>query len=128
MTVEEMVSGSFRVIAATVAAIDGTNIQLTDLSTKQRLVAAVTSDSTVRRVPANTDSKQLSSLVARLPRMEIAEIKPGEPVIVSFSPGEDQTRVTAIALIAGVEPMLRAAPKGRPLDIGSWDLNIFVGQ
>jgi hypothetical protein len=53
-TAEELVSGSFRTIVATVVESDPANktIQITDLTTNKRVEARITSDSTVRRLSA----------------------------------------------------------------------------
>lgn len=44
----------------------------------------------------------------RLPVMTVADIKPGDMVIVSSTTGAEPGRVTAISLVAGVEPLLQA--------------------
>ena len=53
LAAEEIVSGSFRNIAATVTAVDpGDNsIRVTDLITKQAVVVELTSDSQLRKLP-----------------------------------------------------------------------------
>ena len=50
-----------------------------------------------------------------LPPITIAELKKGDAVIVSSTTGVDPTRVTAIRLAAGVEPILnRPQPQAQP--------------
>ncbi len=74
------------------------------------------------RQPSNGD---LQGAIERLPRLSLAELKQGEAVILACTRSADPTRVTAITLIAGVEPLLTASSKGgRPLDLGSWDLDL----
>ncbi len=79
------------------------------------------------RQPSNGD---LQAALERLPHLRLADIKPGEAVILSCTSSIDPSRVTAITLLAGVEPVLRASSRGgRPLDLGSWnlDLNMNAG-
>jgi hypothetical protein len=44
----------------------------------------------------------------RLPVLNVAELKPGDMVIVSSTAGAEPGRLTAISLVAGVEPLLQA--------------------
>ena len=141
LSAEELVSGSFRNIAATVATLDveRRTIQITDLATNKRLQAQVTSDSTMRRLPAavaqmlaarTAGSRDVQSAIEALPPLSLTDLKPGDAVIVACTNSDDPSRVTAITVLAGVEPVLRSSPGGsRPLDLGSWnlDLNMNVG-
>lgn len=45
-------------------------------------------------------------IVERLPPLAIAELKPGDTIIVSSTTGDEPSRVTAIALVAGVDALL----------------------
>ena len=149
-TAEELVSGSFRNLAATVVAVDPgqSAIQITDLATNSRLLVRVSPDSTLRRLSpsaaqmlavrvsggsapaASRGPQDLLSMIETLPPLSLADLKPGEPIVISSTNNEDPSQVTAITLLAGVEPLLRASSRGgRPLDIGSWnlDLNMNVG-
>jgi hypothetical protein len=50
-----------------------------------------------------------------LPAISVAELKKGDAIIVSSTTGVDPTRVTAIRLAAGVEPILnRPQPQAQP--------------
>ncbi len=172
-TAEELVSGSFRTIAATVVESDVVKsiIFVTNLATNKRLEVKIAGDSTVRRLspqvaqmlaahnqgagpsamPAasaegdrsrtsnpdggsgrSTDQRprDLQSMIARLAPLSLAELKTGEAVIFSCTNSEDQSRVTAITLLAGVEPLLKPSSRGGlAFDLGSWnlDLNMNVG-
>lgn len=56
-----------------------------------------------------------SEMLERLPQITLAELKPGDMVIVSSTAGNDPSRLTAIALVAGVERILNAmqsSPQG----------------
>jgi hypothetical protein len=44
----------------------------------------------------------------RLPVLNVAELKPGDMVIVSSTSGAEPGRLTAISLVSGVEPLLQA--------------------
>ena len=47
----------------------------------------------------------------------------GEPVVVTGSPANDMSKLTAMSLVAGVDPILRAAPANGPDPLGgSWNL------
>lgn len=173
-TAEELVSGSFRTIAASVVELDTakSTILMTDLVTGRRLRAQITSDSAVRRLsavlaqtlaariqggrspdsssgspqenrsrpsgshsstresPEQQDGRDLQSAFEKLPALTLADLKPGEAIILSCTKSEDPSRATVITLLAGVELLLRSSSKGgRALDLGSWnlDLNMNLG-
>jgi hypothetical protein len=44
----------------------------------------------------------------RLPALSVAELKPGDMVIVSSTSGAEPGRLTAISLVSGVGPLLQA--------------------
>ncbi|HYK91081.1 MAG TPA: hypothetical protein VE398_20075 [Acidobacteriota bacterium] len=72
----------------------------------------------------------LQSALERLPHIHLADLKPGDALILSCTSSADPSHVTAITLLAGVEPILRASSKGgRTVDLGSWnlDLNMSAG-
>ncbi|MBI4454838.1 MAG: hypothetical protein HY644_02955 [Acidobacteria bacterium] len=57
----------------------------------------------------------------RMPALPFAELKRGETILVSFTVGAEPSRVTAIVLLAGAEPLLSAAPAGQPQTEGIWN-------
>ena len=152
-TAEELVSGSFLTVAATIVSADAAQsmIVITDLATNKRLQAQVTPDSTMRRLSAEVaqmlatriqgskpsadssappGSRDLQSAIEKLPPITLANLKPGDAIILSGTNSGDASRVTAITILAGVEPVLRSSTKsGRTLNLGSWnlDLNMNVG-
>ena len=73
----------------------------------------------------------IQRIIDNLPAATLAELKPGEMVLISSTTGADPTRVTAITLVAGVEPifaMLQArqgGPSNRPPNLGT--INIGIG-
>lgn len=72
----------------------------------------------------------LEALLERLPELKPEQLKPGDAIVVSSTRGADPARLTAITLLAGVEPLLEAQPRqGRQAWLESWnlDLNMNVG-
>jgi hypothetical protein len=61
----------------------------------------------------------LQEMLERMPAVTIAELKPGEMVIVSSTAGTDPSRVTAIALVTGVDALLQAATRPRGTGAGA---------
>jgi hypothetical protein len=45
-------------------------------------------------------------MLERLPAVTLAELKPGQMIVVSSTVGADPTRVTAIQLVSNVEPLI----------------------
>lgn len=63
----------------------------------------------------------MAEMLERLPLTTVAELKPGDMIVVSSTVGADPTRLTAIQLVAGVEPLVAmmarrqgGAPGSRP--------------
>jgi hypothetical protein len=59
--------------------------------------------------------------VERMPALKFGELKEGEAVIVLCTVGPEPSRVTAIVILAGVEPLLAQTPEGPPQIGGAWD-------
>jgi hypothetical protein len=57
-----------------------------------------------------------------LPAMPVSELKAGDTVMVSTTMGSDPGRVTVIMLLAGVEPLLTAAPNATRDIMSGWNL------
>jgi len=77
--------------------------------------------------PGRPDMQQM---LERMPPLKLEDLKPGDAIIVSSTQGADPNQVTAITLIAGVEPILSAAPAGSQRGaqmLGSWNLEINMG-
>lgn len=62
-------------------------------------------------------------MLERLPPMTVADLKVGDAIMLSGGDGADPSRVTAINLLAGVEPLLTAAPRGGQEIFGSWNFD-----
>jgi hypothetical protein len=74
-------------------------------------------------------------IVERLPVTTLAELKPGDVVVISSTSGAEPNKVTAIALVSGVDPLLNAlqprAAAGRNAaqgpGFGGGDFNFGIG-
>ena len=69
----------------------------------------------------------ISQMLERLPKISVSELKPGDAVVISGGTGEDKTHMTAVNIIAGVEPLFASAPpsQGRSSSaLGMWNLDI----
>ncbi len=149
--VEELVFGSFRVFAAAVVALDAERgaLQVMDLATKVQVEARVLPASLLRRLspaaveilgarmagggasPRSRDpgsGRDLQSMIEALPPLRLAELKAGDAVVISGTIGDDPAKLTAITVLAGVEPLLRPSSRAaRAPDIGSWNLDLNMG-
>ncbi len=67
----------------------------------------------------------LTQMVERLPKIPVSELKVGDAVVVSGG-SQDDGKLTAINIIAGVEPLFVSAPPraGQGGGTGSWNLDI----
>jgi hypothetical protein len=57
-----------------------------------------------------------------LPPLLLADLKAGDAIMVSTTQGTDPGRVTAITLLAGVEPLLTASPNATRDIMSGWNL------
>jgi Cu/Ag efflux protein CusF len=141
---EEIVSGSFRSIAAEVKSVDAAagEIHAADLQTKKPLTIRVTPDSELRRMPpqlaamlarrrepgpgapAQAGSVDLQQMLERMPALTLAELKPGDAIIVSGTNGSEPSRIAATTLIAGVDPIFAARGGAQQ---GAWNFDIGMG-
>lgn len=64
----------------------------------------------------------LSQMLDRLPAIQLADLKPKDAIMVSTTLGSDPTKVTAVMLLAGVEPILTAAPTATRDIMSGWNL------
>jgi hypothetical protein len=64
----------------------------------------------------------VGTMLDRLPPLPLAELKPGDAIMVSTTAGTDPERVTAVTLLAGVEPLLRASPTATRDLLSGWNL------
>ena len=69
-------------------------------------------------------------MIDNLPATTLAELKPGEMILLLSTAGADPTRVTAITLVSGVEPIfamlqMQQRMANRPPNLGT--INIGIG-
>ena len=70
----------------------------------------------------------LQDMLERMPQLKLDELKPGDAIMLSATNGADPASVTAINVLAGVEPLLTAAPKGGQQIFGNWNFDIGLPQ
>jgi uncharacterized membrane protein YgcG len=165
---EEIVSGTFKTIAATVVSIDVADSQLTvkDLDSKKTVVVKVNADSNMKRLSdpiaqmiarrlhpdayagrgggrggdgggRGGDAPEgggmraggggggrggdLQQMLDKQPAVTVADLKVGEPIVISSAVGAATDHIMAITMLAGVEPILRSP--GKPeMSLGGWNL------
>ena len=65
----------------------------------------------------------LNAILDQQPAIKLSDLKPGDPIVVTGSPSSDMSKLSALSLVAGVEPILRAAPRNGPDPLGgAWTL------
>ena len=70
-----------------------------------------------------------SRILERAPTITLADLKSGDAIIISSSAGSDPSAVTAITLVAGVEPLLTAPNKGGQQGLSSsWNFEMSAPQ
>ena len=132
--------------------VAGKTIKITDLDTKKPVLVRIAGDSTLRKLqpfaanmlamrvngaatgappasrppgagPRGPGSGDLEQMLERMPILDLADLKSGDALIISSTKGAEPDKITAITLLAGVEPILTSAPKGRQgMILGNWNL------
>ena len=118
-TPEEIVTGSFQTISGTITEVDAERkeIKIKDLQSQQPVTIALSKDSSMRKLtpemaaaladPKPKGSGDLQEMFDRLPTFTLQELKPGDSILISSTKGADPARVTAIAVVSGVGPLLQ---------------------
>lgn len=131
-TPEEIVTGSFQTISGTITEVDAEKkeIKIKDLQNQQPVTIVVSKDSSMRRLtpemvtaltpgkpdapkPPAKDGGDLQEMFDQLPTFTLQDLKPGESILISSTKGTDAARVTAIAVVSGVGPLLQNNQGGR---------------
>lgn len=141
-TPDEIVSGSFQTLTGTISEIDaGKNeLKLSDQASHQSVTVVVKKDSTLRRItaellaalthtppgkptepsaatPAGSGPGKaggdLQEMFDQLPTFPLSELKVGDAILVSSTKSGDAMRVTAIAVVSGIGPLLQSAQGDR---------------
>lgn len=120
-TPEEIVAGSFQTIGGPITEInvEKQEIKINDLQSKQAVTVVVTKDSSMRKFTGTGD---LQEVFDQLPTFTLQELKPGDSILVSSTKGADPQRVTAIAIVSGVAPLLQKAQGSRAISLGAMSL------
>lgn len=128
---DEIVTGSFQTIGGAITEVNAEKqeIKINDVQSKQPVTIVVSKDSLMRRLtpelltalmppkPGAAPAKgsgDLQEMFDQLPALSLAELKPGESIVISSTKGADPARVTAIAVVSGVGPLLQNSQGGRP--------------
>ena len=71
----------------------------------------------------------IGKLIEQQAPIQLADLKPNDSIIVTGATNADPSKITATALVAGVEPILRAAPNnGADPLAGSWNMGAGGGE
>jgi hypothetical protein len=142
MSAEEVVSGTFRTIAGVVVSLDPqqNEVRLNDLDSKKPLIVKVNAGSSLRRLQPDVAqaiasrvhagaqrSGDLQQMIESSPSITLAELRAGDPIVVSGAVGANAQEVTAITLLTGVEAILRR-PGTKEMSLGSWTLDIGISD
>jgi hypothetical protein len=134
-TAEEIVAGSFQTIGGAIAEVNAEKqeIKINDVQSKQPVTVVISKDSLLKRLTpellaalmppkpgagssgaAAKPGGDLQEMFDQLPVITLAELKPGESILISSTKGAEPARVTAIAIVSGVGPLLQNSQGGRP--------------
>ena len=73
--------------------------------------------------PGGRQGSDLQQVLNRLPPVTIGELQKGDAVMIVSTEGSASGQVTAITLLAGVEPILTASPPGaQGMTLSPWSL------
>ncbi len=141
-TPEEIVTGAFQTISGAITEIDAEKkeIKIKDLQSQQAVTIVVSKDSSMRRLTPEMiaalaspkDAKpetppkaggDLQEMFDQLPAVALAELKAGDSILISSTRGADPARVTAIAIVSGVGPLLQnQAGRASAVSLGAMSL------
>ena len=153
-TAEKLVSGTFRNLGVSVVSVDvqSHTISVKDLASGKDVRVRTNADSKLLRLPPpvahalatlnsggasggrsggepGAEPLDVQQSLERAPALDLAELKPGDPLIVVSTEGAKTSEVMAIDILAGVEPILAARPKGNnQVVLGSWSLGMNGGD
>jgi hypothetical protein len=148
---DEVISGTFRNLSGAISSLDtaSSTLVVKDLATKKQVTIHITGDAQMRRLP-DTMARMLAmrlqgassgsggaaaganqrgggdpqQMLNRAPVIQLADLKKGDAVMLVATDGA--TEVTAITLLAGVEPLLEAPAASQSL-LNNWSMNSGAG-
>jgi hypothetical protein len=114
-TPEEIITGSFQTISGTITEVDAEKkeIKIKDLQSQQPVTIALSKDPSMRKLTPemvaalSKGSGDLQEMFDQLPTFTLQDLKPGDVILISSTKGADPARVTAIAVVSGVGPLLQ---------------------
>jgi len=134
---QEIVSGTFRTISGRITSVDPTTreVKFTDAQTQKPLTVVVIEDSSLRRLApdlvklllqksassgSESSAGDLQDRVEKSSVITLADLKPGDAIVVSSIAGTDPSRMTAVMLASGVEELVKRQTQqpSRPLNLG----------
>lgn len=63
-------------------------------------------------------------MLEKLPPVQISELKAGDALILTTTKEANASKVVAITLVAGVEPILASAPRSAgQVNLGAWSFD-----
>jgi hypothetical protein len=144
---EEIVSGTFRSIGGTIISINAETreIKVQEIQAQQPVAVAIAQDLLVRRLPEDmvrritrrmraggarpgasekrpanvADEPDWQETIEQLPALAVADLKPGDRVIITSTGGAQPERVTAIGLFTGVDALLKLLQERQSAQHGS---------
>jgi hypothetical protein len=69
--------------------------------------------------------RDIQSMLERMPAAALSDFKRGDAVAIASTRGADPSRMTAITILAGIEPVLAANSSAAP---GSWNLDLNMNM
>ena len=71
----------------------------------------------------------MQQVLDRSPQLSLADLKKGDALIISSPKAADGAAITAMSLVAGVEPFLAAAPRtSGQVNLGSWNIEMNMPE
>jgi hypothetical protein len=70
----------------------------------------------------------IGQMIDQLPAIHVTDLKPGDAIMVQTTIGSASTHPTAVTLLAGVEPILTAAPNSTRDIMSGWNLGGGGGE
>jgi hypothetical protein len=77
--------------------------------------------------PRGARGGDFQQMLERMPALTLAELKPGDALIISSTKGAEASEATAIVVVAGVEPLLTSASGGPGMGGMGSALNFEIG-
>jgi preprotein translocase subunit YajC len=78
--------------------------------------------------PGGNGAPDMQRMLGRLPNSTLADLQKGDAVMIVSTQGGGSGKVSAITLLAGVEPILAAAPTQSYSLLSPWSLNSSGGE